>query len=111
MTMTRSHSGAHVIKEMILPPDDAGELIHRLFDDGGRRIIVLVAGLAALEIDVRVLRGAADDRMLRVQGTCAVSGDQLVVDHGPQVLDRQLLDLVDFGARPEAVEKVHERNA
>ena len=37
--------------------------------------------------------------------------DQVVGDHGPQVVRGQLLDLVDLVGGPEAVEEVQERHA
>ena len=100
-----------VIEQVILSPDDSGEVVHALLDDPGALEIVRVDGLASLEVDVRVLAGASKDRAVRVHASAAVGQHQLVVDHRPHVVDGQLLDLVDLVRGAEAVEEVDERHA
>ena len=56
--------GAHVLEELVLAADDLGELGHGLLDDAGDGGVELVGRLARGEVDVGVLAGAADGRVL-----------------------------------------------
>ena len=78
------------------PRRDAGvERVHRL---------------ARLEVDVRVLRGAADERPLRGQRAVAMRADQLLGHERPQVVVGEHLDRVQLVRGAEAVEEVQERH-
>ena len=101
---------ADIIEEMVLPLGDLGELIHRGLHDGRRGRIVWIDRLPGLEVHIRVLRRAAQDRMLRRQRPCAMSPDQVFVDQGAQLVVRQLEDLGDLVRGAEAVKEVHERH-
>ncbi len=73
--------GADIVEQLVLAAGELGELVHLLLDDRGRGLVELVDRLAALEVDIRVLRCAAEHRAVRGEGAGAVR-DQLIVDHG-----------------------------
>jgi len=95
---------------VILASDQLGELVHRLLDDGRHGLVIGVAGLATLEEDVGVLGRAADYGVLGVHGPIAMGLNQFHVDHRPDVVLAELLDLVHFVRSAEAVEEVEERH-
>jgi hypothetical protein len=70
-----------VVEEMILAAGEGGEAVHRGLDDAGEFLVVAVHGLAALEVDVGVLRGAADGGAVGRQGAGPEGGDVVFVDH------------------------------
>ena len=72
---------ADVVEEVILPAEELGELVHRLLHDGRAVVVELVARLAGLEEDVRVLGRAAELGILRRERPAAVGGHQVHVDH------------------------------
>ena len=74
----------------------------------GQGLVIGVDGLASLEVNVGVLGGAAQDRVIRVQGPLPVGPHQVVVDHGADGLEGQALDLIDLVGGAEAVEEVDE---
>ena len=77
----------------------------------GAAIVEAVAGLARLEERVRVLRRAAEHRLVRVQRALAVRLDERRVHHGAQIVVGQLLDLGHLVRRAEPVEEVQDRHA
>jgi hypothetical protein len=99
---------AHVVEEVIAPPDPLAEAGHGLLDDVGAGVVEAVAGLAGLEEGVGVLGGAAQDRTLGVEGPLLMGPDELVRQHEANVVVRQLLDLADLVRAAEAVEEVEE---
>ena len=99
---------ADIVEEVILAAGEGCDLVHVLLDDAGNGVIVLVRGLAALEVDVLVLAGDMDLGMLRLLGAGAEAGDELLVDQAPDVVIADLLDLLVLVAGPEAVEEVEE---
>jgi len=104
-------SRPHVVEQMILPPNQFGETVHRLLDDRRRRIVERVAGFAGLEEYVGILRRAPQHGPIRVHRAVAVILDQLLVDHRQDIVVAQQLDLVHLVRRAEAVEEVQERHA
>ncbi len=102
---------AEVIKQLVSPAGGLRELLHDLFHDVRAGVVEGITGFAGLEKDVGILRRAADDRMIRAQRARAVLEDSLLVDYGADLVIAEQLDLVDFVRGPEAVEKVHKRNA
>ena len=102
---------ADVIEQVILPAHELRELVHGVLHDGGAGQVERIDGFARLEVDVRVLRRAADHRTVGRKRAGAVRAHQVLVDHGAQVVGRELLDLGDLVRGAEAVEEVQERNA
>ena len=65
------------------------------------RGVVRIDSLAALKVNVGILRHAAHDRPVGIEGPAPVCEHLLVVHHGSQVVVRGQLDLGDF-VRPPA---------
>ena len=95
---------------MILPARQRSEALHGAFDDAGHLRVVRVHRLARLEEGVRVLRGAADERMFGVQRAPAMGADQIIIDHRPDVGVAQQIQRVQLVRRAEAVEEMQERD-
>ena len=101
---------AHIIEQMVLTPGQLCEPIHRLLDDGRRRLHVGIDRFTTLEVDIGVLRGAAHEGMVRVEAASAVRRDQRVINHGADVVRVQHFDLGHFMAGAEAIEEMDERH-
>ncbi len=99
---------AIVVEAVVLPAGDLADLRHIVLHDVGEGGVVGVAGLAHLEVDVRVLHRGADHGVLGVQRPGAEGVERVIVDQAAQGLVVHLLDLVDLVGGPEAVEEVHE---
>ncbi len=103
--------GANVVEQMVRAAGEVRELVHHVLHDGRAGEIERIAGFAGLEEDVGILRGAAQDRMVRREGALAVSADKLLVEQGADGLVGDCEGLVDLVRCAEAVEEMHERNA
>ena len=55
----------NVVKQVVLATGEFGKLVELCLQDTGDGIVVLVDGLPTLEIDIRVLSGTTQDRMIR----------------------------------------------
>ncbi len=55
---------ADVIEQLVLAAGELRELVHRVLHDGRAGQVERVHGLARLEVDVGVLRGAAEDGLV-----------------------------------------------
>ena len=98
-----------VIKQVIFPPGQRGDLRHIAFHQIGQREVEAVTGLPLLEVDIRVLRGAADHRVIRVQRLTTKALQRRAVQQRRQLLIRQHLDLLYFVRSTKAVEEVDKR--
>ena len=102
---------ADVIEQVVLPSDQLGEFVHVFLDDLGASVVEGVDRLASLEIDIRVLGGAAQHRMIWREPARPVGVYEALFDHFLQVVIRHQLDLVDLGRGAEAIEEMQERHA
>ena len=102
---------AVVVKEVMLAARDLCEVCHGILDELRDGIVVAVDRLALLEVDVRVLCRAADDRMIRIQCTAAEGCDRIPVEDLAKVVIVHNFDLLDLVGRAEAVKEVDERHA
>ena len=68
------------------PAGKLAEAVHRVLHDRRAGQVIRVDGLAGLEVDIGVLRGAADERAVGREGPGAVRAHQFVVDHGAHVV-------------------------
>ena len=102
--------GAVVVDEPIPPAGPRGEFVHYLLDDAGHGAVEQVRGLAALEEDVGVLRGAADHGGIGRHAPAAEGEHVVVADQRPEVVGFEQRDLVDLVRGSEAVEEVEERD-
>ena len=82
---------------------------HQVLDRTRNPCVERVHRFTRLEVDVRVLRGAANERALGRQRPSAMRPDQLFGHQRPQVVVRKRLNRVELVGRSEAVEEVHER--
>ena len=101
---------AVILKGLIAPPGQLREIVHRLLHDVGTGGVEWIHRFARLKINVRILRRAADYRMIGREGARAMLEDTRFVNHRAQDLDRQHFDLRDFVRGAEAVEEMEKRN-
>ena len=100
-----------VVKEMMLAARDLCDVGHGLLDELRQRIVEAVGRFTRLEVDVRVRRGAAQDRMVRIERAAAEGLDGIPVEQLAEVFVVDHLDLLNLVRRAEAVEEVDERHA
>ena len=96
---------------MILPSDNGGELVHGLLNDAGSGKVKRIAGFPRLEKNIRILGRTPKNGIIRRQPPHAMGAHQIVIDHGANIFERELLDLHDFMRSAESIEEVHEGNA
>ena len=102
---------AVVFIQRVASAGDLEHVVHRLFDDRGDGVVILVARLSSLEVDVGVLRGASLSGVLGVERARLEFldvGHVLFVD---DLLDVGIVDhlhLGDLVRGAEAVEEVQE---
>ena len=102
---------ADVVEQVVLASGDLADFVHVMLNDGRDRFIIFVAGFAVLEVDVRVLRAAAQVRMLRVQGAGTEGRNRIAVKQLIHVLIIDRFDLLNLVGGTEAVKEMHEGNA
>ena len=102
---------AVVVEEVVGAAGELGEAVHRALHDAGEHVVEAVRRLASLEVDVRVLHGAADDRVLGGEPAFALLGHEAVVDHRTDGRVVHLVDLLHLVGGAEPVEEMHERHA
>ncbi len=86
------------------------ETCHRLLDDARDTGVEGVDGLARLEVDIRVLRRASNERPFRRERPAAMCLDELLGHESAQVVVREQFNRVQLVRGSEPVEEVHERN-
>ena len=99
-----------VVDDVVAAAGALGEARHRVLDHVRHAGVERVDRLARLEVDVRVLRRAADERPLRRQRPAAVRADELLGHQRAQVVVGEHLDRVQLVRGAEPVEEVHERH-
>ena len=102
---------ADVFEELVLASGEGGKAVHLVLHDGGQGEVVGVDGLAGLEVDVGILRGAAQHGTVGRERAQAVLADALQRDHGAHIVFGELLDLVHLVRGAEAVKEMDEGNA
>ena len=99
---------AHVVEQVVGTAGEGADLRHVILHDGGNGVIVLVGRFTILEVDIGVLRRAAQVRMLGVQGPLTELLHRVVIEELAHVLIVDGLDLLDLVGGTEAVEEVDE---
>ena len=99
-----------VVDDAVAAAGALGEARHRVLDDVRDAGVERVDRLARLEVDVGVLRRAADERPLRRQRPAAVRPHELLGHQRAQVVVGEQLDRVQLVRGSEPVEEVHERH-
>ena len=102
---------AVIFKRFIASTGGVGKIIHRLLNVIVNRVVPRVGGFTRLEVSVRVCGGAANNRMLRVQGAGAVGGDVFLRQQAADRIVGQRHDFVNLMRRAEPVEEVNKRYA
>ena len=100
---------AIVIEQLVVRADLGIDLVHVLSHDRRQLVIELVACLACLEEDVRILCGTHLARMVRIQCIGTELIDRVHIDHFLQILIIPSLDLLDLVGSTETVKEVDER--
>ena len=95
---------AEVVEQAVAPAGQLGELVHRRFDGAPAPARRMGSPSRAPEVDVGVLRGAADEWVVGVE-RAPMRDHQILVDHRPDLLVGQQGELVDLVRGAEAVEK------
>ena len=103
--------GPDVVEQVVLPTGQCGELVHLLLHDTRGFGVVSVYRFPSLEIDVRVLRRAAEHGPVRAHASPPVGDDGVLPDHFAHDLPGHLFDLLDLVGTAEPVEEVEERHA
>ena len=75
---------------------DFAEVLHRAFDYFRCGGVEGICPLTRLEEDVGVLRGAAHDRTIGSQRSLAMSANQLLVNHGANLIVAEFFNLHHF---------------
>jgi hypothetical protein len=103
---------AGIIKQPIRPPGNGREPIHGLLHDARGLVVKGIARFPGLEINVRVLRRAANAGPVGSQAVVAEGLDKshARVHHGPQLFVRQGADFGHFVRGAKTVEEVKERH-
>ena len=102
---------ADVIEQVVLASGQLAHFVHVMLHDGRDRLVVLVGSFTVLEVNVRVLRAAAQVRMFGVERTGTEGRNRIAVEQLIHILIIDRFDLLDFMGGAEAVEEVHERHA
>jgi hypothetical protein len=100
-----------VVEEPVATTRDRGETGHRLGEHFREACVKRLDGLARLEVRVGILRGAADDGTIRIEGARSMRANHVAVDQGAQCLVIERHDLGDLVRRPEAIEEVENGHA
>ena len=99
-----------VVEQPVVAAGQFAETVHGRLDNAGQRRVEGVDGFTTLEKHVRVLRGAANAGMVRVQGPGAMRPHRILVDHGAEMGILDQAQLVHLMGGAEAIEEMHERN-
>ena len=99
-----------VLDQPVGTPGALGEGVHGLLHDSAEAGVVRVHGLAGLEVDVGVLRGPADERVLGRQRAGAVLAHELLGHEGAEDVVVEPLHGGDLVRGAEPVEEVQERH-
>jgi hypothetical protein len=114
----RAHHDQHALRFRVTGVVDdvhraAGALAQageQVVDHTGNPCVEGVHRFTRLEVDVRVLRGAANERALGRQRSSAMCPDQVFGHQRAQVVVGERLNRIEFVGRSESVEEVHERD-
>ena len=101
--------GSDVIEQVVLASYNLGELVHRLLYDLRNDQIIFIHRLPALEINVGILRRAANHGPVRRKSPHLMPGNEVFIDHRTHIIQCQLFDLLHLMTCPETIEEVQKR--
>ncbi len=100
-----------IFKRLIFPARRRRKIVHRLFDVVINRVIPRVCRLAGLEVGVRVSRGPADHRVLRIQRAGAMGIDIRLWQQIQKGVVCQRNDFIDLVRGAETIKEMNKRYA
>ena len=103
--------GTDIIDNIIFAAGDFSEFIHFFLNNAFDFFVEGVGSFAALEENVGVLSGAADNRSFGTQSVFSVESIVDAFEHGFQIIIGKQFDFFDFVRSAETVKEMHERNA
>ena len=102
---------AVIIEQMIFTAGQLADFAHVILYDFRQSIVIGVNSLTSLEVNIRVLCGAADNRIIRVQTAFTECIYRILIQQLFKISIIHNLNLLDFMGGTEAVEEVQERYA
>ena len=78
--------GAIVVEQMVFAAGQLADLAHIVFDNTGNRLIVRVGYFPLLEVNIRVLRGAANHRMIGIQRPATECVERILINQARQIV-------------------------
>ena len=100
---------AVVVEQMIFTAGQLADFAHVILYDFRQSIVIGVYSLTGLEVNIRVLCGAADNRIIRIQTAFTECVYRILIQQFFEISIIHNLNLLDFVGGTEAVEEVQER--
>ena len=98
-----------IVEQFVVTASQFADLAHVLFNDSRQCFVILVYSFTSLEVDIRILCSAADNRVVRVQSMVTEFLQFIVVNQFLQIFVVQQFNLLDFVRGTETVKEVQER--
>ena len=103
--------GAVIVEQVILAAGHFADFCHIFLDDAGDGLIVEIGDFALLEVNVRILGGAANHRMVGVQRPATEGVQRILVDQAGQFVIFDHFNFLRFVRSTETVKEIEERHA
>ena len=87
---------AIVVEQMIIPTSQFVDLAHVFFDNSGNSFIIGVGNFPFLEVNVRILRGASNNRVIRAQRPAAECIQGVLINQLRQFIIFHYFDFLGF---------------
>ena len=100
--------GTIVVEQVMFTARDFGHVSHSFFHKIRQSFIELIGGFAFLEVYVRILGSAADNRMIRIQRTAAEFFYRFPVENLAQIVIIHNFNLLNFMGSTETIKEVDE---
>ena len=99
-----------VVEQLVVTAGQLADFVHVIFYDFRQGFVVFVYSFTGLEVNIRVLVGTTDYRMIRVQRIFTEFLQFIVINQFFQFIIVQQFDLLDFVRSTEPIEEVQERH-
>ena len=100
---------AVVVEQVIFTAGQLADFAHVILYDFRQSIVIGVYSLTGLEVNIRVLCGTADNRIIRIQTAFTECVYRILIQQLFEISIIHNLNLLDFVRGTEAVEEVQER--
>ena len=97
-----------VVKQMMLASGDLGQLSHSIFNELRNLVIEAINRLLLLEINIRVLSRATNERMIRIHRAITECLYCIPIEKLSEIVIVNHLNLLDFMRRTESIKEVDE---